>query len=146
MLVHLCRVFLLFESFQWLVLFLFGIVILIFQMALQHLIFWHILLYILVFPFYGSLLFAFQNRSLWWFCVFVSLNSICSVQGSVYILHNCYRVFLFCLFFLELCIIPCILQKSVSSFLLGIWMHLIHNCIQNCLCDRDFRLIFQFFL
>ena len=144
--VHLSIFFLLFLPFRWLLLFLFGIVLWIFRMVIQRLIFWPIRLYILVFLFCVSLLFAFLNRILWGFCVFVRMNSIYFLQDSVYMLHNYCSVFLFCLVFLGLCVVLCILQKSVSSFLLGIWMRLIHNHIQNGLYDMDLGLIFLFFL
>ena len=68
-------------------------------------------LYILVFPFFGSLLFAFLNRILWWFYVFVCLLSICFVLCSFYRQYNYCRVFLFYLVFLGLCVVQYILLE-----------------------------------
>lgn len=136
--------------FRWLLLFLFGIVLLIFSkmgpstldlLAYSSFIF-------LFFPFFGSLLFAFYDPySVMVLCVCEAEQHLFRSLQFFYMLHNCCKFFLFCLVFLDLCVVQYIFQKTVNILLLGIWMHLIHNCIRKwSLYDIDWDLISYFSL
>ena len=74
----------------------------------------HIRLYILVFPVYGSLLFAFLIRILWLFYVFVRMRNILFVHYSFYMCCNYFIFFLFFLGFLDLCVVLCIFCRILN--------------------------------